>query len=197
MVTRDELKKAARLTEGELGQVSGGTTKFLFHQEHLLIQFSFMNVENLSVYYRIFITIVFYGGVTMHQLQVNPDGSERLEYTMKGLPVCISTDRLRIFQDYAAACHWHDDFELLAALDGEMDYFVNSKKIHLKKGDGLRFSRFQLLCRSVQKNMAYHAQGVPKKLSSENRSGIIRLLWFLPENCIAKRKYALSLYLIR
>ena len=31
----------------------------------------------------------------MHQLQVNPDGSERLEYTMKGLPVRISTDRLR------------------------------------------------------------------------------------------------------
>lgn len=73
----------------------------------------------------------------MHQLQVNPDGSERLEYTMKGLPVRISTDRLRIFQDYAAACHWHDDFELLAALDGEMDYFVNSKKIHLKKGGGI------------------------------------------------------------
>ena len=73
----------------------------------------------------------------MHQLQVNPDGSERLEYTMKGLPVRISTDRLRIFQDYAAACHWHDDFEILAALDGEMDYFVNSKRIHLKKGDGI------------------------------------------------------------
>lgn len=73
----------------------------------------------------------------MHQLLVNPDGSERLEYTMEGLPVRISTDRLRIFQDYAAACHWHDDFEILAALDGEMDYFVNSKRIHLKKGDGI------------------------------------------------------------
>mgnify|MGYP002625568001 CR=1 FL=1 len=73
----------------------------------------------------------------MHQLQVNPDGSERLEYTMEGLPVRISTDRLRIFQDYAAACHWHDDFEILAALDGEMDYFVNSKRIHLKKGDDI------------------------------------------------------------
>ncbi|MBQ9210823.1 MAG: helix-turn-helix transcriptional regulator [Clostridia bacterium] len=73
----------------------------------------------------------------MHQLQVNPDGSEQLEYTMTGLPVRISTDRLRIFQDYAAACHWHDDLEILAALDGEMDYFVNNKKIHLKKGDGI------------------------------------------------------------
>ena len=73
----------------------------------------------------------------MHQLQVNPDGSEQLEYTVAGLPVRISTDRLRIFQDYTAACHWHDDFEILLASNGEMDYFVNSKKIHLKKGDGI------------------------------------------------------------
>ena len=73
----------------------------------------------------------------MNQLQVNPDGSERLEYTMAGLPVRICTDRLRFFQNYSAACHWHDDFEILAALDGEMDYFVNSKKIHLKRGDGI------------------------------------------------------------
>ena len=73
----------------------------------------------------------------MHQLQVNPDGSERLEYTLAGLPVRISTDRLQIFQDYAAACHWHDDFEILSASNGEMDYFVNSKKVHLKKGDGI------------------------------------------------------------
>ena len=73
----------------------------------------------------------------MHQLRVNPDGSERLEYTTEGLPVRISTARLRIFQDFAAACHWHDDFEMLASLDGEMDYFVNSDRIHLKKGDGV------------------------------------------------------------
>ena len=73
----------------------------------------------------------------MHQLLINPDGSERLEYTVKNLPVRIGTDRLRIFQDHAAACHWHDDFEMLTALDGEMDYFVNSRRIHLKKGDGI------------------------------------------------------------
>ena len=58
----------------------------------------------------------------MHQLQVNPDGSERLEYTMEDLPVRISTDKLRVFHDFAAACHWHDDFEMLAAMDDEMDF---------------------------------------------------------------------------
>ena len=72
----------------------------------------------------------------MHELRLNPDGSERLEYTMEGLPVRISTDRLSIFEDFKASCHWHDDFEMLVALDGEMDCFVNGHTLHLKKGDG-------------------------------------------------------------
>ena len=73
----------------------------------------------------------------MHQLQVNPDGSERLEYTMEDLPVRISTDKLRVFHDFAAACHWHDDFEMLAAMDDEMDFYVHNRRVHLKKGDGI------------------------------------------------------------
>ena len=73
----------------------------------------------------------------MHQLQVNPDGSERLEYTMKGLPVRISTDRLRIFQEYAAACHWHDDFELLAA------FTYSIGKMHTKPGKCAILSAFR------------------------------------------------------
>lgn len=70
----------------------------------------------------------------MRQLKLNPDGSERLEYTVPGLPVRLGGDPLSIFRDYAAACHWHDDFELLMPVDGEMDYFVNGRSVHLKKG---------------------------------------------------------------
>ena len=70
----------------------------------------------------------------MQQLRLNPDSSERLEYTMPDMPVRIGSDPLSIFQDYAAACHWHDDFELLMPMDGEMDYFVNGRSVHLKKG---------------------------------------------------------------
>ena len=70
----------------------------------------------------------------MHQLKLNPDSSERLEYTMPDMPVRTGHDPLSIFQDFAAACHWHDDFELLTPVDGEMDYFVNGKNVHLKKG---------------------------------------------------------------
>lgn len=73
----------------------------------------------------------------MHQLSLNPDGSERVEYTFEGLPVRVSANRLSIFHDLAAACHWHDDFEILMATDGEMDYFVNGQTVHLKKGEAV------------------------------------------------------------
>lgn len=70
----------------------------------------------------------------MQQLKLNPDSSERLEYTMPDMPVRIGGDPLSIFQDCAAACQWHDDFELLMPVDCEMDYFVNGRSVHLKKG---------------------------------------------------------------
>ena len=73
----------------------------------------------------------------MHQLSLNPDGSEQLVYTFDGLPLRAFKGRLAIFHNYAAACHWHDDFEILMATDGEMDYFVNGQTIHLRKGDAV------------------------------------------------------------
>lgn len=73
----------------------------------------------------------------MHQLCLNPDGSERLQYTFAGLPVRLSSGRLSIFHGFAAACHWHDDFEILMATDGEMDYFVNGQTVHLARGEAV------------------------------------------------------------
>ncbi|MBQ8973313.1 MAG: helix-turn-helix transcriptional regulator [Clostridia bacterium] len=73
----------------------------------------------------------------MRTFRVNIDGSEQLEYTWENMPVRISSDRLSIFQNYAAACHWHEDFEVLIATDGEMDYFVNGQTLHLQKGEGV------------------------------------------------------------
>lgn len=73
----------------------------------------------------------------MHQLNLNPDGSERLAYTLPGVPVRISAGRLSAFHGYAAACHWHDDFEMLTATDGELDYFVNGQTVHLKRGEAV------------------------------------------------------------
>lgn len=73
----------------------------------------------------------------MRQFALNPDGSEQVEYTFEGLPVRVWSGRLAAFYDFAAACHWHDDFEILMATDAEMDCFVNGKTIHLQKGEAV------------------------------------------------------------
>ncbi len=70
-----------------------------------------------------------------HKLDLNPDFSERLEYTMPDMPVRTGGGLLSVFSDFAAACHWHDDFELLGAVEGELDCFAGGTNIHLKAGE--------------------------------------------------------------
>ena len=73
----------------------------------------------------------------MPAFTVNPDGSERVEYTMADMPVRAVTDRLDRQRGYAAACHWHDDFEMLTVPEGEIDYFVNGQSVHLRQNEGI------------------------------------------------------------
>ena len=73
----------------------------------------------------------------MEELLIREDGSETVEYTLSDLPVRTKDGTLAMFDQYAAACHWHEDFELLSAIDGEMDYFVNGAIIHLRAGEGI------------------------------------------------------------
>ncbi len=70
-----------------------------------------------------------------HKLDLNPDFSERLEYTVPDMPVRAGGGLLSIFRDFAAACHWHDDFELLGAVEGELDCFAGGATVHLKEGE--------------------------------------------------------------
>ena len=73
----------------------------------------------------------------MGWFRVNPDGSEQLEYTVEDMPVRAMGGRLSAASGYAAACHWHDDFEMLTVPEGEMDYFVNGRTVHLRQGEGV------------------------------------------------------------
>ncbi len=73
----------------------------------------------------------------MTGFRVKPDGSELVQYTMEGLPVRATGSSLSAIHGYAAACHWHDDFEMLVVPKGEIDYFVNGKSVHLKQGEGI------------------------------------------------------------
>lgn len=73
----------------------------------------------------------------MAGFRVNPDGSEVVQYTMEGLPIRATGSSLSVANGYAAACHWHDDFEMLIVPEGEIDYFVNGRSVHLKQDEGI------------------------------------------------------------
>ena len=86
------------------------------------------------------ITIVFFHGGEAdrtERLEVRADGSEVLRYNAPDFPISAEYNCLSIFADYAAGCHWHRDFEALAALDAGMDYRVNGRTVHLRRGDAV------------------------------------------------------------
>lgn len=71
------------------------------------------------------------------RLRLRADGSELLTYNSPDFPVRTVQSTLAVFFDYAAACHWHRDFEALLVLEGEMDYFVNGSIVRLKPGEAV------------------------------------------------------------
>ena len=73
----------------------------------------------------------------MEPLNIREDGSEVLEYNAPDFPISTAYADLVIFPDYAAGCHWHQDFEALITLDGDMDYQVNGQHVYLEKGDAI------------------------------------------------------------
>ena len=70
-------------------------------------------------------------------LLLRADGSEMLEYNRADLPIRTVRSTLSAFADYAAAYHWHRDFEALLVLEGEMDYFVNGSVVRLKPDEAV------------------------------------------------------------
>ena len=77
-------------------------------------------------------------------MDLRDDRSERVRYDDGAYPIYIRRDMLSLYPDYAAPIHWHDDIELMAVLDGEMDYNVNGAIVTLRKGDGIFVNSRQL-----------------------------------------------------
>lgn len=71
------------------------------------------------------------------RLAVNADGSEQIAYNAPLFPVRTVNSILSIFNNYAAACHWHRDYEFLLVNEGEIDYFVNGDIISVGKGQAI------------------------------------------------------------
>lgn len=70
-------------------------------------------------------------------LTVNEDGSERVAYNTPVFPVRTVDSNLSIFHDYAAACHWHRDFEFLLVNEGSIEYFINGDIVTVNKGQSI------------------------------------------------------------
>lgn len=69
-------------------------------------------------------------------LEIFSDLSEQLHYNLSDFPLYVHKDQLLRY-GYAAACHWHPDLEFILVLDGEMDFFVNGKTVHLDAANGI------------------------------------------------------------
>lgn len=71
-------------------------------------------------------------------IALRDDRSEKIPYDSPDYPIYIFREFLSNYPNYyTAPSHWHDDIELIAVLDGEMDYNVNGEIARLEKGAGI------------------------------------------------------------
>lgn len=77
-------------------------------------------------------------------IELKDDRSEKVQYDDTAYPIYIRRGILSHYPNYAAPIHWHDDIELIAILDGEMDYNVNGEITTLRKGEGILVNARQM-----------------------------------------------------
>ena len=75
--------------------------------------------------------------ITKTEIKLNDDRSEKICYDSSDYPIYIRRGILSHYPGYTAPSHWHADIELIAVLDGEMDYNINGEIIRLHKGEGV------------------------------------------------------------
>ena len=68
---------------------------------------------------------------------LNSDASENVAYNNPDFPAYIKKGQLSNYPDFRAVSHWHDDFEFILILEGEMSYDVNGQKFTLRTGEGI------------------------------------------------------------
>lgn len=73
----------------------------------------------------------------MVQITLKSDGSEIVPYNFKDLPVHAKKYRLSMYPGMSFAGHWHDDWEFVVILKGEMRYGVNGVENVLREGGGI------------------------------------------------------------
>ena len=73
----------------------------------------------------------------MVNMEVFSDLSERVKYNLPGLPLYMRKNKSSDYTDYAALCHWHPDLEFCYLMEDSTNFFVNGRRFHLNKGEGI------------------------------------------------------------
>ena len=62
------------------------------------------------------------------------DNSEIVKYNSTEVPIYLRGGRLSDYPNFSEIAHWHNDIELIALLDGEMQFNVNGNILPLSAG---------------------------------------------------------------
>lgn len=70
-------------------------------------------------------------------IETDKEGREINAYLNPVFPLVIQKTKISNYYLGHLTIHWHQDFELLHILDGELEYSVNGRMVHLLPGEGL------------------------------------------------------------
>lgn len=101
--------------------------------------------------FRIFIIIVFFNKTKEELFMVNDpitkimqDASEIVRYDEVGIPLSIREGLLSAYPNHRALCHWHKDIEWVYIRSGQMNYYMNGKRVLLNTGEALMVNSRQM-----------------------------------------------------
>lgn len=101
--------------------------------------------------FRIFIIIVFFNKTKEELFMVNDpitkimrDASEIVRYDEVGIPLSIREGLLSACPNHRALCHWHEDIEWVYIRSGQMNYYMNGKRVLLNTGEALMVNSRQM-----------------------------------------------------
>ena len=101
--------------------------------------------------FRIFIIIVFFNKTKEELFMVNDpitkimrNASEIVRYDEVGIPLSIREGFLSAYPNHRALCHWHEDIEWVYIRSGQMNYYMNGKRVLLNTGEALMVNSRQM-----------------------------------------------------
>lgn len=72
------------------------------------------------------------------------DASEIVRYDEVGIPLSIREGLLSACPNHRALCHWHEDIEWVYIRSGQMNYYMNGKRVLLNAGEALMVNSRQM-----------------------------------------------------